>query len=201
MLAGRALQKKMGMAPQDIITVKLLVGTDGKEKMSKSLGNYVGVSEDPDSQFGKIMSIPDSQIIPYFELCSDLSQKEIDQYKTGLKRGDNPRKIKSILAFEIVRIYHTDKEAKKAQEEFDKIFSRKELPTKISEITLSGTFKLPLLLINLSFAGSSSEARRLVIQGAVKIDAAKITDPEAEIKLYNGMVIQVGKKRFIKISQ
>ncbi len=198
-LAGRSLQKKMGQEPQDIIMVKLLVGLDGKEKMSKSLDNYVGITESANSQFGKIMSIPDSLIIEYFNLCTDLPAKEIEKHKEDLKKGTNPRDIKEKLAFEIVKIYHSEKDAEGAIQEFKNVFTKKELPTDIPEVKISGNYELPLFLIEVGAAGSNSEAKRLIEQGGVKIDGAKITDPKSDIATHAGMIIQVGKKKVYKI--
>ena len=198
MLAGRNLQKKMGQMPQDIIMAKLLVGTDGKEKMSKSLGNYIGIDESAESQFGKVMSVPDSLILNYFELCTDLSLAEIKKYEKDLE-NKNPRDIKIVLAKTIVELYHGEKEAEAAAAEFSKVFSNKELPSKIPEAKLSGTYELPLFLIELCACSSNSEARRLITQGAVKIDGTKVTDPKSNIATHKGMIIQVGKQKYYKI--
>ncbi|GAG58013.1 unnamed protein product, partial [marine sediment metagenome] len=127
MLAGRRLMEKMKMSSQDIVTIKLLVGTDGAKKMSKSLGNYVGITEEPAEMFGKIMSIPDEQIMPYFELCTDVNLAEVEKIK-------NPRDQKARLALEIVKMYHSEVEAQKAAKEFDRIFKSKEVSSKMPEI-------------------------------------------------------------------
>lgn len=199
MLAGRDLQKKMGQTPQDIFITKLLVGLDGKVKMSKSADNYIAITESADSMFGKIMSIPDEAMEMYFELCTHLSDEEIIKIKKKLKDGTNPRDIKAYLAERIVEIYHGKDESKRAMEEFFKIFSKKELPTDIPKLSLEGTFSMILLLKELGVCGSNSEAKRLVEQGAIKIDGAKFTDSNAEITTHSGMVIQVGRKKFYKI--
>lgn len=200
MLAGRDLQKKMGQAPQDIVMVKLLVGTEGKEKMSKSLNNYIGITEDPNIAFGKIMSIPDSAILEYFELVTDLSDEKIQTISDQLKSDANPRDLKMELAYEIVCLYHGEKSASQAKAEFIQVFSKKELPTEIPEIKLTpGNYDLSLLLANLQAVASSSEARRLIEQGGIKIDDVKITDPKAIIGVSAGMIVQVGKKRFFRI--
>ncbi len=199
LLAGRDLQKKMGQKPQDIVMVDLLVGLDGKEKMSKSLDNYIGVTEDPNTMFGKVMSIPDSLIEMYFNLCTDETPSKTAKYMNEIKEGKNPRDIKLILAEKIVEIYHGKKEAEEAREEFIKIFSRKELPSSIPTVNLSGTYELPLFLIELNATQSNSEARRLIAQGAVRIDHTKVTDPKAEVATHPGMIVQVGKKKFYKI--
>lgn len=199
MLAGRELQKKMGFPPQNIVMTKLLVGLDGKEKMSKSLGNYIGISESPEVMFGKTMSISDDLILTYFELCTDLSLKEIESIENRLKKGENPRDVKFLLAEEIVEIYHGKNSATEAKEEFLNVFAKKELPTNIPEVSIEGTFPVFMLVHKTGGTSSISDARRLVEQGGVKVDGTKITDSKAEIATHSGMIIQVGKKKFYKI--
>ena len=198
-LAGRDLQKKMGQAPQDVVLVSLLVGLDGKEKMSKSLDNYIGVTEDPQSMFGKTMSIPDSLIESYFALCTDETPAQIKKHMESMKAGKNPRDVKTELAMRIVEIYHDKKKAKEAKEEFLNVFSKRELPKNIPTVNLSGNYELPLFVIELGAAGSNSDARRLISQGAVKIDGTKVTDPKSQISTHSGMIIQVGKQKYYKI--
>ena len=202
-LAGRDLQKKMGQAPQDIVMMDILIGLDGKEKMSKSLDNYIGISEDPKTMFGKTMSIPDSLIESYFTLCTDESsteiKKHIDSMNPPAGGGKNPRDVKAELAEKIVELYHGKKKAKEAKDEFFKVFSKKELPSDIPSIKLSGNFELPLFLIELGATTSNSEARRLIDQGAVKIDGTKVTDPKSQIATHKDMIIQVGKQKYYKI--
>jgi len=198
-LAGRELQKKMGQTPQDIVMTKLLVGLDGHIKMSKSADNYIGITEKPESQFGKVMSIPDNLIIDYYELCTDLPSEEINNIKKKLKQGENPRDIKLNLAKEIVGLYHGAEAAEKAQGEFVSVFSKKELPSDMPEVKISGDYKLFNLLTAISGAKTNSEARRLILQGGVKIDGAKANNPDLNITVRSGMVIQVGKKKFFKV--
>ncbi|OQA05003.1 MAG: Tyrosine--tRNA ligase [bacterium ADurb.Bin400] len=199
MLAGRSLQKKMGQAPQDVMTMKLLVGLDGKEKMSKSLDNYVSITEEPSLQFGKIMSIPDNLIIEYFDLCTDIPKTTVAKYQSEMENGANPRDYKEKLALEIVKMYHGSESAKEAKESFVRQFREKELPEDMPEVKLEGRYKLPLLLISLGAVGSNSEARRLIEQGGVRVDGAKLEDPNSIVSVYGGMVVQVGKRRFYKI--
>lgn len=199
MLAGRDLQKKMGQKPQDVVMVPLLVGLDGKEKMSKSLDNYIGISEEPNSMFGKVMSIPDEMIIPYFELCTTVATSKIEQYKNEMKAGKNPRDYKVKLAAEIVELYHNKEKAKSAKEEFENVFSKKELPENIPEVNIKGNYTLPVFLVEIGATSSTSEARRLILQNAVKIDGAKITDPKAEIAPHPGMIVQVGKLKCFRV--
>ncbi|OQB06020.1 MAG: Tyrosine--tRNA ligase [bacterium ADurb.Bin212] len=199
MLAGRELQKKIGQTPQEVIMTGLLVGLDGKEKMSKSLGNYIGVAEKPNDQFGKIMSIPDELIIKYFELCTGVDEEVLKRSVAEMSQGANPRDYKEALAMEIVTIYHGKKEAEKAKEAFIKQFRQKELPENIEEIKISGDYDLLLLVNNLSPDLSNSEIRRLINQGAVKVDGAKIDDEKARISVHDGMIVQIGKRKHWKI--
>lgn len=200
MLAGRSLQKKLDQVPQEVVTMRLLVGLDGKNKMSKSMDNYIGITEDPASQFGKVMSISDGMINEYFNLCTRLSDSEIEKNMKEIQKGTNPRDIKEKLAIEIVTLYHGKEMAEKAAKEFKNVFSNKELPVNIPKVKLSGTFDLPLLLIELRVCDSNTEARRLIIQGAVKIDSTKICDPKSAITLRRGMIIQVGKKNYYEVN-
>jgi len=200
LLAGRDLQKKMGQKPQDVVMVRLLVGTDGKEKMSKSLDNYIGITETADSMFGKTMSIPDDKIVEYFELATCVSQKDIDSVVKRLKEGQNPRDVKMELATEIVTLYHTKKDAEKAEKNFIDRFSKKELPSNIPEITIPESNSDLLTLATLADESlSKSDARRVIEQGGVRIDGEKITDPTATIGIKKGLVIQIGKLKAYKI--
>lgn len=198
MLAGRDLQRKMGQTPQEVVMMKLLVGLDGKVKMSKSANNYISITESANEMFGKVMSIPDSVIDEYFLLCTKLPESEIASFSEEIKAGKNPRDIKLILAEEIVKLYHTAEVARKAKEEFINVFSKKELPSDIPEIEVSIDQLLPQLIFNLGLAHSNSEARRLVLQNAVTIDGEKSADPKSIIKTKSGMLIQVGRK-FVRI--
>lgn len=199
MLAGRSLQKKMGQKPQDVVTVKILVGTDGKAKMSKSLGNYIGITEEPKSIFGKVMSIKDELIVEYFTLVTKISDAKIENIKKALKAGENPKKFKVELAEEIVKLFYNEKMAKSAREEFDNVFVKKELPSDISEVKLSGNYQIITLLSLLGAVESNSKARQLIGQGGIKIDSTKIQDPNAQISTHPGMIIQVGKLKYYKI--
>lgn len=199
LLAGRELQRKMGQPAQAVVITELLVGLDGREKMSKSLGNYIGVNENPNSQYGKTMSIKDEMIIKYFQLCTHFPNEQISEYALQLKDGMNPRDIKAKLAHEIVSIYHGKTEADKAEQDFIAQFKNKEIPDDIIELKLEGNFPASLLLINLSAASSNSDARRLIKQGGMKIDGTKITEEDAVVSTHPGMIVQVGKRRFWKI--
>ena len=192
MLAGRRLMKKMGLPPQDIMTLKILVGTDGLKKMSKSLGNYIGITEKPEGMYGKIMSLSDKQIIPYFELCTNLPQEEVKKIK-------EPKDQKARLAFEIVKLYHGLEKAKEAEGEFNRVFKEKLYPAKMKEAKLHGIWNIVDLLMALDLVKSRSEAKRVIEQAGVKINGKTEADRFAKLELHDGMVIQVGKRKFTKI--
>lgn len=201
LLAGRELQKKMDLPEQDIITCPLLVGLDGKEKMSKSLDNYIGIAENPNSMFGKIMSISDDMIFYYFKLLTAKDEKELQNINGILKnRTQNPRDLKVQLAKEIVAIYYSEKKAEQAEQEFNKIFRDKDKPTEIPEIKLPKKEYLILdLIVETKLATTKSEARRLVEQGGVRIDDEIQKDVKENVIIKNGLVLQVGKRKFVKL--
>lgn len=202
MLAGRSLQKKLEKPRQNVLTCSLLVGLDGAEKMSKSFDNYISITEHPNSMFGKVMSISDKMIYYYFKLLVDISEDKLKKIKSDLEDSvKNPRDIKTELAKNIVEIYHGKKEAKKAEEEFNKIFRDKQKPTEMEERKVEGgKWKVvDLLTTGLGLASSKGSARILVQQGGVRIDDVVQKDFEKEIEIKNGMVVQVGKRNFVKI--
>ncbi len=201
MLAGRTLQGRLGKPQQDIITLPLLLGLDGKEKMSKSLNNYIGVAESPQEQYGKIMSIPDNVIGHYFELATKLPMEEIEKSKKALRKGEiNPRDAKAKLAREIVEIYHGERAAQRAEKEFGRVFKEKKLPSKIPVIKIEEE-KLNILefLVKTNLASSKSEAKRLILQGGVKIDGKIEENWRDVIQIKKGMLVQVGKRKFLKV--
>ena len=202
MLAGRELQRKMNIPEQNVLTTPLLVGLDGKEKMSKSLDNYISITEEPNSMFGKIMSISDEMIFYYFKLLTDISEDDLRKIESELKNpSKNPRDIKVELAKNIITTYHNKRFAEEAEEEFNKIFRDKKKPTDIKRYKIQDTrYKLVDLLTEIKLASSKGEARRLVQQGGVRIDDIVQKDFEKEIEIKNGMVVQVGKRRFVKIN-
>ena len=201
LLMGRRVQRAYGMLEQDILTTWLIEGTDGSRKMSKSFGNYIGVNEKPDVMFGKIMSIPDALIIKYFEALTAVPDSEIDDLKIKLEsKKTNPRDIKNKLAFEIVKIYYSEKSAGKAEEEFNKVFKKHELPERIPVVLLKGgSCDIVDLLLELNLVKSKSEARRLINENAVKINGKAIKDLKTTINIISGLIVQVGKRRFVKI--
>lgn len=200
-LQARKLQSEFGQSPQDVMTVPMLIGLDGKMKMSQSLGNEIGIEEKPFSMFSKIMSIPDSLISHYFELAARTAGKELEKIKRLANDPKKCRDLKVSLARDIVSLYHGTSEVALAEEEFNRVFRDKKLPLNIPKISIKKKKcdKIYNLLVEFKLVDSKSEARRLIEQGGVKIDEAEITDREAEICLYNGMVIQVGKRKFVKI--
>lgn len=198
LLAGRNLQKKLGQKPQAVITAPLLVGLDGVQKMSKSLGNYIGLIDEPADMFGKVMSIQDSLIGPYFELCTDVPLSQITAVVQDIANGANPRDTKASLAREIVRIYHGEEAAEAAEQAFNDQFRDKKAPTDIPEHKAKKGAELAYVLVESGLVSSKSELRRLIMQAGVKINNQTVT-PEDEVKLQDGDTIQVGKRRFIKL--
>lgn len=203
LLVGRDIQREFGVEPQVILTMPLLVGTDGVEKMSKSYNNYIGISDTPQEIFGRTLSIPDNLIFNYFELASDVSNEELQNIKAELENPEtNPRNLKRLLAKKLVEMYHSKKDAEFAEEEFDKIFIKKEIPDDIPEFIINNGIKeinILDLLLKVNFAPSKGEARRLITQGGVTIDGEKISDINQTIKLENDIILKVGKRKFIKL--
>ncbi len=200
-LTARTLQERAGQAPQDVLTMSLLIGTDGNRKMSQSLGNAIGLTEPAANQFGKVMRIPDNLIEHYFELATRLSATDRGALVSALKSGTlTPRAAKLRLAKEIVALYHGDKLATDVEADFVRVFSKKQLPETIPEhATDHPARRLDELLLDLDLASSKTVAQRLIGAGAVKIDGAVMGDWQAEIALHDGIVIQVGKRHFRKI--
>lgn len=200
MLAGRQLQKKMNLSPQAVMTTPLLVGLDGTQKMSKSLGNYISVNEKPDEMFARIMSIPDELILDYYSLCTDISKSDLEKIKQNLK-VTNPKIVKQDLASKIVQIYHDQQSAQKSQQRFDKIFAKKELPEEIEQIKVSSdSITLIDFLSENSLVESRNEIRRLVAQNGIKLNHETVTDPETKIDPKTKPIIQIGKRKFYQIT-
>jgi len=205
-LVGRNIQREYNQEPQIIITLPLLEGTDGIEKMSKSLGNYIGINELPQIMYGKVMSIPDNLMIRYFELVTDVSLNEIDQIKINLENDNlHPQDVKKKLAREIVKLYHGQNAALIAEEEFEKVFKKKLYPEEMKELVLKkdnlkeGKIWLIKLIALSGLVNSKSEARRLIEQGGVKINGEKVDDPNLDLTVKEGMVIKIGKLNFVKL--
>ena len=202
LLVGRELQKEQGQAPQVVITTPLLEGLDGVKKMSKSLGNYIGVDEPPDEIFGKIMSISDDLMWRYFELLSFRPMEEIEQFKSDVAMGINPRDIKFHLGKEIVERFYDLAAAEKAQQNFIERFQKGAMPDEMPEMELAaqdGVLPIANLLKQAQLTNSTSDALRMIKQGAVKMDGEKISDSKLEIMSGSSAVYQVGKRKFARV--
>ncbi len=196
LLMGRKVQRRYGLPEQDVVTVPLLEGLDGKQKMSKSLGNYVGLTDAPTDMFGKIMSIPDALVEKYFQLVTDTPASVYEKLE--------PRDRKARLGFEIVKLYHRERAARAAQDSFNKQFRDKELPPNITAYRLGSADKTIVdVLVNSHLVSSKSEARRLITQGGVwyvhNNEQNQIKESTAPASHYRGQVIQVGKRRFVRV--
>lgn len=202
LLMGRMLQKHFNQDSQVAIMMPLLEGIDGRDKMSKSLGNYIGIDEAPGIMFEKAMLIPDSLIIKYFELVTDIHPDEIQNIHDELEKGNsNPRDIKMRLAKEIVRLYHGEEKADSAKQRFIKVFQQNQIPVDIQTIKIPYTeFDLLEVLVSNGLIKSKSEGRRLAAQGGIKVNDIKVLSFE-EIDITGEMIIQIGKKTFVKVLQ
>jgi tyrosyl-tRNA synthetase len=205
LLVGRDIQREYGIEPQVILTMPLLVGTDGVEKMSKSYGNYIGISDPPGEIYGKSLSIPDTLIYTYFELGTDIPNSELTDIKKQLENPEtNPRNIKRQLARNLVEMYYDNKSAQEAEAEFDRIFINKEAPEEIPEFFIennTGEMNILDVLLKINFAASKGEARRLVTQGGVSVNGEKADDISQNIELIDETIIKVGKRKFIKLKR
>ena len=206
LLLGRQMQKSYGQAPQVIITMPILEGTDGVEKMSKSLGNYIGITESPREMYGKLMSIPDNLVFRYFRLLTPLPKEKIQKKEEALSKGIlHPKEIKKDLAKWIVTFYYGESSAEMEEERFEDVFKKGKVPEElpfyyVRSCELKGDKIWIIKLLKLThLAGSGSEARRLIAQGGVRWDGRKIKDVEIELSLDNEHILQVGKRRFMKI--
>lgn len=200
LLVGRDIMREMGQEPQNILTVPLLVGTDGVQKMSKSLDNYIGVTEPPEEMFGKLMSIPDWVLGDYLRLLTDIADQEIDSMLAAARDGTlNPRDIKDRLAFQIVADLHGTEAAERAREAFDRLFRRRELPEQMPEIEVPAEGWIVQIMVQAGLASSNNEARRLIAQGGVRLDGQRVDDPDLVLRLDRPVVIQVGRRRFARL--
>ena len=199
LLVGRELQKQADMEPQVILTMPILEGLDGVQKMSKSLGNYIGIDEDPDSMFGKIMSISDDLMWRYLELLSFESLETIESWKKEVAGGENPRNVKFRLAEEIITRFHDKDHALKAQQNFIDRFAKNQIPDEMDEFSFSKGIKVANLLKDSNLVSSTSEAFRMIKQGAVKIDGEKLTDKDLAPD-EGTLVFQVGKRKFARVT-
>lgn len=208
LLAGRTLQRAMGQSPQVVLTLPLLEGTDGVHKMSKSLGNDIGLTDGAREMFGKVMSIPDDVMWNYFTLVTQVSEGEVERMRGDVESGErNPRDIKERLAREIVELYHGQEASKKSEEEFRRVFSEGGLPLDIPAQFIqmskfpSGRIWVVSLLVSLGLASSKSEARRLITGGGLTIGGERVEDPEVELEpeSIDGKVIRKGRKTFVRV--
>ncbi|HSD12410.1 MAG TPA: tyrosine--tRNA ligase, partial [Patescibacteria group bacterium] len=202
-LAGRDLQRTMGKPEQDCMFLgPILVGTDGVEKMSKSLGNYIGVSDAPEQMFGKVMSIPDAALWDYWTLATDASSDEIAEMREACeKKKMNPRDAKVSLAKAIITMYHSAKDADAAEEHFTKVFKNKEIPDDVPEVAVTGGKRLVVdLLVETKLVASKSEAKRQIEQGGVKVGGEVVKDAAAAFEVdKNPTLIQKGKRHFVMV--
>ena len=204
-LMGRELQREVGQAPQVVVLTPLLPGLDGVQKMSKSLGNAIGITDPPNEMYGKVMSLPDPLMIPYFEYCTLVPLEEIRALEAALGSGRaHPRDAKRRLAREITRRYHDETAALAAEAEFDRVFGSRELPEEIPDVTLGrdrlrgGRIRLARLLVETGLADSNTDARRLISQGGVSLDRARVHE-DLEVEVRDGLLVQVGRRRFARV--
>ncbi|HHV81896.1 MAG TPA: tyrosine--tRNA ligase [bacterium] len=204
LLVGREIQPVYGQKPQIVLTWPIIEGLDGVVKMSKSYGNYVALEDPPMEMYGKLMSIPDHLIIKYLTLLTDFSDQDIRRWGKEMENGYNPKLVKEILAIEIVSTFYSRDIALECKEEFNRIFSQRELPKEIPDFYLdSSYFNREVLLVDLLFVAglvsSKSEARRLIRQRGVKLDGSIVEDPEIKVRLAPDTIIQVGKRKFLRL--
>ena len=204
-LMGRELQREVGQAPQVVVLTPLLPGLDGVQKMSKSLGNAIGITDLPNEMYGKVMSLPDPLMIPYFEYCTLVPLDEIRALESSLGSGRaHPRDAKRRLAREITARYHGGPAAGAAEAEFDRVFGSRELPEEIPDVTLGrdrlrgGRIRLARLLVETGLADSNTDARRLISQGGVSLDRARVHE-DLEVEVRDGLLVQVGRRRFARV--
>ncbi|WP_041077845.1 tyrosine--tRNA ligase [Thermotoga caldifontis] len=201
LLVGRHIQQQVGQEPQIVMTMPIIEGTDGKLKMSKSYGNYIAFNDPANEMFGKLMSIPDWLITKYMKLLTKIPVEEIEEYEKLMNQGKmNPRDVKMRLAFEITKFFHGEEAAREAQEQFIKVFSKRELPEEMPIVHLDmDQCELVELLVKLNVVSSRSEAKRLIQQGGVKLDGEKVIDIHAKITLDRERILRVGKRQFFKL--
>jgi tyrosyl-tRNA synthetase len=201
LLMGRNLQREYGQESQVAVVMPLLEGTDGVQKMSKSLGNYIGINEPPQEIFGKVMSISDDLMWRYYELCTDLAPHQLSALRTAVESGErNPRDVKAELSKRIVADFYSQSAAEAAEEQFVRRFRNKETPDDVEErVVAAGSWKLPRLLVELQLASSMAEARRLIEQGGVYVDGERAPQSDLELGSDRSFLLQVGKRRFVRV--
>ena len=200
LLVGRDIQREMGQTPQDILTVPILPGLDGEMKMSKSLGNYVGIAESANEMYGKLMSIPDSVIEVYLRLVSNVPMPVIDELVDGMASGrEHPRDVKDLLAADVVTTFHGENAANEARDEFSRIFRERQAPTDMPQVDVDVPAPIASLIVQAGMAASNNEARRLVQQGGVRLDGEKVASTEGDVVLDGPAILQVGRRRFARL--
>ncbi|MCX7848272.1 MAG: tyrosine--tRNA ligase [bacterium] len=204
LMMGRDLQRDAGQEPQVCITMPLLEGLDGVRKMSKSFGNYVGINEAPKEMFGKIMSVSDEMMWKYYELVTDVALEEIEEMREGVTEGGlHPMEVKKRLAGEIVRMYHGEGAAREAREEFERVFSAREVPSEMREVRVvpdgEGRIDVVGLLVKNGLASSNGEARRLIGQGAVELGGERVKELRVVAPREGEVVLRAGKRRFLRV--
>ena len=202
LLLGRTLQEHYGREPQVCLMMPLLPGTDGVEKMSKSLHNYIGIHESPQEIYGKTLSIPDDMIVPYFVLATEVPRTEVEQIERDMKAGRlNPRDPKRRLARELVSLYHSAEAATQAEAEFDRVFAKKELPDEVHDFAVVSRDEMPLakLIVEAGGAKTTSEARRLIEAGGVRLDGEKTEDAMMRVRVDRPILLKVGKRFFVRL--
>ncbi len=201
-LVGRDMQRYFGMEQQVAMLFPILIGTDGINKMSKSLNNYIAVFDSPNDKYGKILSIPDNLIINYYDLATTVSQEDISLVKKELAEGVNPKLIKQRLARTVVEMYHGRQAAIEAEKEFEKVFAKKDIPTDIPELICeTSPVWIVKLLTDSGMCKSSGEARRMIKQNAVSINERKVTEEGEEVEIDGELIIKIGKRRFLKVTK
>lgn len=200
LLVGREMQRQWGQTPQNILTVPILTGLDGAQKMSKSLGNYVAVTDPPGEMYGKIMSLPDRLMVEYFELLTDVLEEEVSEMTAALAEGAmNPRDVKMRLAREIVTDFHGREAALEAEEGFRRVFQRREVPTEMPDLPVSSKEQILDILMDSGLASSRGQAKRLILQGGVRVAGERIENPDAIVTVDEPLVLQVGKRSFVRL--
>lgn len=200
LMAGRKLQEAFGQRPQICLTLPILVGTDGRIRMSKSMGNYIGINEPPEEQYGKVMSLPDDAMLQYFRLVTRFEPPRIAAIEADLQAGRmHPRDAKMLLAREIVAIFHGEAAAERAEEHFKTVFQQRDLPPDMAEFRLSAPTNIVDLIVTAGLAPSKREARRLIEQGGVKLEGDTVTSPEIIVEPGRPQVLQVGRRRFVRL--
>jgi len=200
LLVGRKIQEEYGQPPQIVMTMPLIEGTDGQMKMSKSYGNYIAFNDTPEDVYGKVMSIPDTLLLKYLRLLTDIDAETLTLYERNIREGRvNPRDYKMELARRMVELLYDPEEAERAQEEFVRVFQKRDLPSEIPELLLDGASIETVNLLTKAGVPSRSEAKRLVQQGGVTLDDRKLEDPFAVLSLSESMILKIGKRKYYRI--